>query len=87
MTRDTLLLVNSAELRARVAARIRELCARRNLQLIELADRAGVSRAHLFAVLAGRKSPTLDYLNRISTALGCDPHELLKPPRKPAANG
>ena len=76
--------MDSAELRARVANRIRELAAKRHLQIIELADRAEVSRAHLFAVLAGRKSPTLDYLNRLATALDCDPHELVKPDRKPA---
>ena len=77
--------MDSVELRARVANRIRELASRRKLQIIELADRAEVSRAHLFAVLAGRKSPTLDFLNRLANALDYDPHELLRPPRKPRA--
>lgn len=77
--------MDSDELRARVATRIRELASRRKLQIIELAERAEVSRAHLFAVLAGRKSPTLDLLNRLATALECDPHELLRPPRKSTA--
>jgi len=76
---------HSNRLHARVAGRIRELCARRNIDLIELARLAKVSRAHLFAVLAGRKSPTLAYLNKLATVLEIDPHLLLRPPPKPRA--
>ncbi|MEX1366260.1 MAG: helix-turn-helix transcriptional regulator [Nannocystaceae bacterium] len=75
--------MDSEEVHARVAKRIRDTCARRNLPLIELAKLAGVSRAHLFAVLAGRKSPTVEYLNKLATALQCDPHSFLKPYPKP----
>lgn len=73
------------ELRARLAIRIRELAKRRKLRLIDLADQAGVSRGYLWAVLAGENAATIDYLCRIANVLQVDPHELLRPPRKPKA--
>jgi transcriptional regulator with XRE-family HTH domain len=76
--------VEADELRARVGSRIRELAERRKIPISDLPARAGVSRAHLFAVLRGSKSPTIDFLNRLANALECDPHELLRPPRTPA---
>ncbi|MCB9715085.1 MAG: helix-turn-helix transcriptional regulator [Myxococcales bacterium] len=74
------------ELRARLAIRIRELAKRRKLRLIDLADQAGVSRGYLWAVLAGENAATIDYLCRIANVLQVDPHELLRPPRKPKAS-
>ncbi|MCH9687662.1 MAG: helix-turn-helix domain-containing protein [Deltaproteobacteria bacterium] len=74
--------MDSDEFHARVIARIRERSARRRLTTIQLADRAGVSRSHLFAILAGDSSPSLDFIHRLAEALGCDPHLLLKPYRK-----
>lgn len=68
------------EVRLRLATRIRELCARRHLTVQTLAQRASTSRSYLYAVLNGEKSPTLDWLTRIATALGVDVHELVRPP-------
>ena len=71
------------ELRARLAIRIRELAKRRKMRLIDLADQAEVSRGYLWAVLAGESAATIDYLCRLATVLQVDPHELIRPPRKP----
>jgi transcriptional regulator with XRE-family HTH domain len=79
--------VEPDELRARVATHIRELAARKRLRLTELADLAGVSRGHLWSVLGGEKSATLDYLCRLARVLEVDPHELVRPPRKPRSPG
>ena len=64
-----------------VAERIREKAAARKLGLNELADAADVSRPHLYAVLAGKRSPTIEWLTKVSTALGCEVYELLRPSR------
>ncbi len=71
--------MDSEDLHARVVARIRERCKAQSLTTIQLADQAGVSRSHLFSILAGEASATLDYLARIAEGLGCDPYELLEP--------
>lgn len=68
------------EIRARVAGRIRELAARRKITLNDLADRAKVSRSHLYALLGGERAATTDVITRLATALLVDPHELLRPP-------
>lgn len=73
--------VEPDELRARLAGRIRELAKRKKLRLTELADRAGVSRGHLWAVLGGEKAATIDYLCRIAKVLEVDPAELLRRPK------
>ncbi|MEX1363782.1 MAG: helix-turn-helix transcriptional regulator, partial [Nannocystaceae bacterium] len=74
--------VDPEEIRARVARRIRELAGRRALALNDLATTAGVSRSHLYAVLAGQRAATTDVLTKFADALQVDPHELLRPPRK-----
>ena len=68
--------------RHRVATRIRELSARRRLSLNALAEQAGTAQSYLYAVLAGEKSPTVDWLARIAETLRVDIHELLRPPRR-----
>lgn len=75
--------MDTEEIRARVAKRIRELAARRTITLGELIDRSGVSRTLLFAVLRGERSVTVDTLTKLAIALNVDPVELLEPPRKP----
>jgi transcriptional regulator with XRE-family HTH domain len=64
------------EAHARLAARIRDLADERGLALSILADRAGVARGHFFAVLAGRSSPTVEWLVKIATVLEVDIQEL-----------
>ncbi len=37
--------------------------------LSHLPDRAGVSRSHFWDVLKGRKSPTLEWIEKVATSL------------------
>lgn len=71
---------------ANLAAQIRALAEARGIPLSHVADRAGVGRAHLYGVLAGRSSPSLTWIVKIAEVLGVEPAELLTPiaplPRK-----
>lgn len=69
-------------LRARLAQRIRALAEAKGFPLGQLADRAEVSRAGFFLALSGKSAPSLDFVAKVATALGVDPVELLKPPKK-----
>jgi len=73
--------VTPEELRTRVANRIRKLVWDRRLTLAQLAEEAGVSRGMVQAIVAGRKSPTLDTVAKLAKALRVDPIELLRAPR------
>ena len=48
---------------------IRDISRKHRAALTHLPDLAGVSRSHFWDVLAGRKSPTLQWLSRIAQAL------------------
>lgn len=74
-------MVDPEEVRARVAARIREVAKAKGVRVTNLAGIAGVSRAHLMEVLAGRASPSLDFLTRVANGLGVDPEALVRKPR------
>lgn len=74
--------LTAEDLRLRMVQRIRALAADRRMSLAELARVSGVSRAALQAILAGRRSPTLDTIAKLANALRVDPIELLRgPPR------
>lgn len=75
-------LVDTEEIRARVATRIRELAARRKLSLNGLADRAEVTHSLFYTVLAGERAATTDTLTKLAVALNVEPMEFLRPPRK-----
>lgn len=75
--------VKPDELRERIADRIRETAAKRGISQRELADRAGVSRGHLWNVLAAKSSASVDVLAKIAEALDVDPDVLVRRPRKP----
>ncbi len=47
-----------------------------------LADRAGVTRSHLWNVMAGRASPTVQWLAKIAAVLDVDPVALMTPFKK-----
>ncbi len=47
------------------------------MALSHLADHAGVTRSHFWNVLAGKKSPTLQWLGKIAKALGVDVEDLV----------
>jgi len=74
-------IVTADELRARIAQRIREHAKRRGVPLSRLADDAGISRATIWAVLAGRVAATSDTLAKIAAVLGIDPDSLVRRPR------
>ncbi|MBC7794263.1 MAG: helix-turn-helix transcriptional regulator [Clostridia bacterium] len=46
-----------------------------------IADKAGVSRSQLYDVLAARKAPTIDWLDRMSKVLDVETYALLRPGR------
>ncbi|MEM9452570.1 MAG: helix-turn-helix transcriptional regulator [Myxococcota bacterium] len=71
--------MDSDAIRARLADRIREACSARGLAVSRVAALAGVSRNHLFAVLAGSKAPTIDYLAKLAQVLELDPSALIGP--------
>ena len=63
-----------------LALRIKYYARQRGLGLTELAETVG--RSHLFDVMAGRKSPTLDWLATLAEVLEVEVWELLKPARR-----
>jgi hypothetical protein len=70
------------ELHQRVTDRIREVAEERGIAVTHLPDRAGVGRSHFWEVMAGRSSPTLDWLGRVAAALDVDVGELVVASRK-----
>lgn len=60
-----------------LALRVRAVAAARSLPLSHVADRAGVARSHLWAVLKTERSATLSLVQRLAEALGVAPIELL----------
>ncbi|MEM7151326.1 MAG: helix-turn-helix transcriptional regulator [Myxococcota bacterium] len=71
------------QIRARVAGRIREIAGRKKVTLTALAEGAGISRSHLYAVLDGERAATTDVLTKLAVALRIDPVEFMRPERKP----
>lgn len=61
-----------------LAENIRQVAARRGIALNALADLSGLSRAHFYDVLAGRKSITVDRLAGVADALGVEASALLR---------
>jgi transcriptional regulator with XRE-family HTH domain len=70
-------VATEAEVRKRVASRIRRFAKERRIAITHVADRAGVSRAYFFEVLAGRENPTIGWLVKVGEALDIDPGDLL----------
>jgi transcriptional regulator with XRE-family HTH domain len=69
--------VDADEIRARLAARLREAIALRDVSLLELSTKARVARPHLYDVLAGKTAASVDYIARLATVLDVDPAALL----------
>ncbi len=74
-------------LRRIFSANLRCILSQRGLRLDWVADTAGVSRAQLYNVLAGRSSPSLDWIQRVAQAIGVAPYVLLAPMRPNAVMG
>ena len=69
--------MDAEELRARVAANIRDLAEAKGIGLNALADLSGLSRAGFHFIVTAKKSATLDSLATIASALGVDASRLL----------
>lgn len=67
------------ELQKRVARNIRLLRTARGITQEELADLAGIHRTQLAVIERGRRNVTLKSIQRLATALGVDPRDLLQP--------
>lgn len=65
-------------LHKRVVVRIRKLSAEKKMPISHLPDHAGVSRSHFWEVIGGRKSPTLQWLQRVAEALEVDVEEFFR---------
>ena len=65
------------ELHRRLSGNLRAIAHRKGVPLDDIVARAGVARSHFYDVLAGRKSPTLTWIEKIATALDVDAVELL----------
>jgi len=74
--------VDADELHARIAAQIRQRVAARGMTLRAFAEEMGTGPTHLWAILGGRRSPTMTWLCRAATVLECEPIVLLRPLRK-----
>lgn len=65
------------KLTASLGIRIREIRTSQNISQEQLALMANVSRTHMGRIERGDKSPTIDTVERIATALNCPPSILL----------
>ena len=72
--------MDSAGLRAVLARNLRAFARERGIGHSALADFAGVSRAQLYAVLARKASPTVDWLSKVGQALEVEVWRLLAAP-------
>lgn len=69
-------------LQDRVGLNIQDLRRARKLSQEELADLCQVHQTYLSGVETGKRNPSLLVLERIATALGVDPEELLRRRRR-----
>lgn len=67
--------------RARLAANLRRLRARRGWSQEALADRAGIHRTYLGSVERAERNIAIDNICRLAWALGADVRDLLAPAR------
>ncbi len=73
--------------RQMVADNLRRELEGQSLSMNEFASKSGVSRSQVYDVLAGRKAPSVDWLEKVSDALKIEPWTLLKRGAKPAGGG
>ena len=77
--------MDGPELRAVLAENIRAAAEAKGFTVTSAADFAAVSRSQMFDVLAGKTSPTVDWICKVANALDVPPHELLM--RRASAKG
>lgn len=73
--------------RQMVADNLRRELEAQGMSMNEFASAAGVSRSQVYDVLAGRKAPSVDWLEKVSNALKIEPWTLLKRGAKSASAG
>lgn len=61
-----------------VAENLRRELEGQSLSMNEFASHAGVSRSQVYDVLAARKAPSVDWLQKVADALKVEPWSLLK---------
>lgn len=61
-----------------VAENLRRALEGQSLSMNEFASHAGVSRSQVYDVLAARKAPSVDWLQKVADALKVEPWSLLK---------
>jgi len=66
-----------ASLRAVLARRLRAVAAEQGIALTHVADRAGIGRSHMWRLLNGEASATLDAVDKLAAALNVAAVELL----------
>ena len=61
---------------------IKQIAKQKRMPVSHVADRAGVSRSHFFAVMSGERSPTLLWVEKVADALEIDGADLLAKPQR-----
>lgn len=64
-------------IRVLLARNLRRILSERDLTVRWLADFAGISERHLYAILAGDKAATVDWLEKVAEVLDVSVAELL----------
>ena len=62
-----------------ISANLRSFREKRRMSLQEVADLAGLSKAHIWEIEQGRGNPTVSTLEGIAAALGVTIFRMLKP--------
>ncbi len=69
----------------RIVENIRGFARQRGVAVTNLPERARVGRSHFWEVMAGRRSPTVQWLVRVAAALEVDVAALFREQRGPRA--
>jgi transcriptional regulator with XRE-family HTH domain len=69
--------VKRASLRSVLARRLRAVAEEQGVALTHVADRAGIGRSHMWRLLNGEASATLDVVDKLAGALDVASAELL----------
>lgn len=64
-------------LHAHLADELRRRAAGKGMPIVTVADHADIARSHMFRILNGESSPTLQVLNKLAEALDCEVRDLM----------
>lgn len=65
-----------------LARRLHQLAEERGIPMSHVADRAGIARSHVWALLRAERSATLAMVQRLASVFGVEPIALLTPPSR-----